>query len=290
MRSRKRHRPRTQRTPAMVGAVILALGVLAALVGAPARSGAETPIPSFPPIPPIHIHLPKPQEKATFDVVVEGGARATRTTDITGPTGGCITTVQGTITDKSTYLRGKGVHLEADRYGKEVLIHRVGRETDTSMALVVSQLRTAEGKGYAESANLPNVPCTLTTEPFEQTECGEPQDYRAAASLEYDAGIMKLKIGNKTYHAINQCGGTGHYGSAPSDFEQAFPTAPPLMGDRLSVGQIFGHAHVLKLKFVSGYAGIEPETSKSAPPPFSGGSKERASNEATVRLIRIKNG
>ena len=290
MRSRKRHRPRTRRTPAMVGAVILALGALAALVGAPARSSAEIPIPSFPPIPPIHIHLPKPQEKATFDVVVEGGARATRTTDITGPTEGCITTVQGTVTDKTTYLRGKGVHLEADRYGKEVLIHRVGRETDTSMALVVSQLRTAEGKGYAESANLPNVPCTLTTEPFEQTECGEPQDYRAAASLEYDAGVMKLKISNRTVRAINQCGDTEHYGDAPSGFEHAFPTPPPLVGDRLSVGQIFGHAHALKLKLVSGFAGMEPQTSKPAPPPFTGGSKEKAFNEATVRLIRIKNG
>ena len=158
MRSRKRHRPRTRRTPAMVGAVILALGALAALVGAPARSSAEIPIPSFPPIPPIHIHLPKPQEKATFDVVVEGGAeRRGRPTSPVRPRAASRPSRARSPTE-TTYLRGKGVHLEADRYGKKVLIHRVGRETDTSMALVVSQLRTAEGKGYAESADLPNVP------------------------------------------------------------------------------------------------------------------------------------
>jgi len=274
----------------MARAVILALGVVVALVGAPARSGAEIPIPSFPPIPPIHIHLPKPQEKATFNVVVEGESRSTRTGDTTGPTGGCITTIQGTVTDKTHYLRGQGVHLEADRYGKEVVIHRVGRETDTSMALVIAQLRTAEGKGYAESANIPNVPCTITTEPLDQTDCGVTQDYHAAASLEYDAGVMRLKINSKAYRSINECGDTEHFGDALSSFENAFPDAPPLVGDRLSLAQIFGHAPALRLHFVSGFAHNEVETSKSAPPPFTGGIKEKAFNEATVRLIRIKNG
>jgi hypothetical protein len=280
----------TWRTPAVARAVILALGVVVALLGAPARSGAEVPIPSFPPIPPIHVHLPKPQEKATFNVVVEGKSRSTRTGDITGPTGGCITTIQGTVTDKSTYLRGRGVHLEADRYGKEVVIHRVGRETDTSMALVIAQLRTAEGKGYAESANVPNVPCTLTTEALDQSECGTPQDYHAAASLEYDAGVMHLKINSKIVKALNECGDTDHFGDALSSFEHAFPSAPPLVGDRLSLGQIFGHAHALKLHFVSGFAGNEVQTSTPAPTPFTGGTKEKAFNEATVRLVRIKNG
>lgn len=290
MRSPQRDRSEMWRTPATARTVILALGVVVALLGAPARSGAELPIPSFPPIPPIHVHLPKPQEKATFNVIVEGQSRSTRTGDITGPTGGCITTIQGTVTDKTTYLRGRGVHLEADRYGKEVVIHRVGRETDTSMALVVAQLRTAEGKGYAESANIPNVPCTLTTEPLDQGECGTPQDYHASASLEYDAGIMHLKISSKTVKALNECGDTDHFGDALSSFEQAFPSAPPLAGDRLSLAQIFGHAHALKLHFVSGFANNEVQTSAPAPPPFTGGTKEKAFNEATVRLVRIKNG
>jgi hypothetical protein len=290
VRSPQRDRSEIWRTPAMARAVILALGVVMALLAAPARSSAEVPIPSFPPIPPIHVHLPKPQEKATFNVVVEGQSRSTRTGDITGPTGGCITTVQGTVTDKTRYLRGRGVHLEADRYGKEVVIHRVGRETDTSMALVAAQTRTAEGKGYAESANIPNVPCTLTTEPLGQDECGEPQDLRIAASLEYDAGIMKMKINSKSVRAINQCGDTEHFGSAIASFEHAFPSPPPLVGDRLSLAQIFGHAHALKLHFVSGFANNEVQTSTPAPPPFTGGTKEKAFNEATVRLIRIKNG
>lgn len=289
MRGPRRDRRQTDRGAVLGRTALAMLAALAALALAPALSGAEVPIPTFPPVPPIHIHLPKPEEKAIFNVIVEGRAKASIHVDITGPTVGCVTTIQGDATDTATYLRGKGVHLEVDRYGKEVVIHRSGRETDTSMTLVIADTRTAEGKGYAESANIPNVPCTLATESVSQEECGEPQDSKATASLEYDLGIMNLKINEKgLYRAINQCGDTEHFGDALTQFAMAFPSSPKLLGDRLSLGQIFGRKPVLKLHFASGFAGVEHEATRPALAPFTGITKEKATNEATVRLVRIK--
>ena len=93
-------------------------------------------------------------------MVVEGKATDTITSQLSGETGTCRYKEDGNVKDVSTYLRGKGATMEFDRYGKEVLIHRSGRESDSTLAVVVSTVRTAEGHSSAEPSHPPD-PCTV---------------------------------------------------------------------------------------------------------------------------------
>jgi hypothetical protein len=275
---------------AAAASVIAAAG----LVLAASPTSAEVSLPSFPPIPPIHVHLPKPQESAAFNVVVEGSARSTLRGDTTGNTGGCIFTVQGAVKDVSRYLRGKGAHVEFDRYGSEVLVHRVGRETDASLAVVVAQVRTAEGSVFLESAGIPELPCTAHTRALSSSsDCGQTFNHPGAAALEYEANSLRLNISSKEQHSLasdfDDCGSDEITGQMTS-FAKAWPTPPRLEFGHLTLGQIFGHAHALAIKLRSSDVGHEEEESKTPPPPFTGTLTEKAFNEATVRLVRLPHG
>ena len=148
------HRRRGQTGPRLrvrarwsVCAVMLG-AIFASGLGAAAAGASSTP--TFPPIPEIHVHLPKPSERARFNVVVEGKATDTITSQLSGETGTCRYKEDGNVKDVSTYLRGKGATIGARPLRPRGLIHRSGRESDSTLAVVVSTVRTAEGHSSAE--------------------------------------------------------------------------------------------------------------------------------------------
>lgn len=272
-------------------AIALALALTACAAAAAAPSAAEVPIPSFPPLPPIHVHLPKPQETAVFNVIVEGEARSKLSGEVEGKDGGCVFTIHGPVSEKTTYQRGKGVHMQFDRYGSEVVIHRVGRETDTSMALVVSTVRHSEGQVSLLDAKIPDLPCETTSHALSGADCDVPYSQTGAAAMSYDAGSVRLNIQPKSSallrYPFNDCG-DDHVSGLFASFTKAWPSPPPLEFGHLSLHAIYGHAHALAIKLRSSDIGHEAEDTKPSPSPFTGSVSEKAFNEATIRLVRIK--
>ena len=105
------------------GLLALALGVLAALLLLPATGSGTTPPapPGIPGLPPIKgVHLPKPDQKAVFDVVVEGKASDINHSQLSGTSSTCLVTEDGHVNETDTYLRGKDVKLEFARFGNTI--------------------------------------------------------------------------------------------------------------------------------------------------------------------------
>ena len=277
-----------KRTPGGVARRLApAFAALAACAGAAAVPASGEGIP----IPEIHIKLPKPQEVARFNVVVEGKATSTIKSQLSGDTGTCFYEEDGTVKDVSTYLRGKGATMEFDRYGKEVLIHRAGRESDSSLAVVVSTVRTAEGESSATPSH-PPLPCMVPKEDLSTTkDCNVAKPESTKMQLTYDKPALRLSVIHGVANQFeDECGEDSQTG-LQDDFRFAWPTPPPLEFANLSMSAIFGKRKALVVKFVSSDRHL-PKTQHTD---YKGGSiggttDESAFNEATVRLVRLKSG
>ena len=149
------------------GLLALALGVLAALLLLPATgSGTAPPAPAppgIPGLPPIKgVHLPKPDQKAVFDVVVEGKASDINHSQLSGTSSTCLVTEDGHVNETDTYLRGKDVKLEFARFGNTIIVkrNRGGQLGDTSLAVKVTVHRTASG-GASFAPAFAQLPCDV---------------------------------------------------------------------------------------------------------------------------------
>jgi hypothetical protein len=240
--------------PAATAAIAIALSVVA--LGA-ASAGGD---PVFPPLPPIHVHLPKAHEIAFFKVILEGKATDDLQSQLSGETGPCLYEEDGDVSQASVYERGKGATFEFDRYGKEALLRRVGRETDASLAVQVSTTRTASGGSHATPSH-PPLPCSVPprslSSPTKNT-CGE--DPQTGLSL---------------------------------DFEHAWPTVPSFQTSALPISRVFGKAHAFKVEMRVSDVNSLPQQSPSrhvGSGQLGGTVVETPTNKATVRFIRLKHG
>ena len=293
--ARKSNRPRRPGQARSIRSQRLAIAAaaLALAAAAAAPSGAEVPIPSFPPIPPIHIHLPKPNQTAVFDVIVEGKATSEVISRLELKDSTCLYKEEGTVKDKTTYLRGRGVRIEFDRYGKELLVHRTGRETDSTLAATITTIREASGESHASPYT--TAPCSIPTEDLSKTpDCKVPVHPSGALALAYEHESLHLTPTNSTQLGGNfvtdECGQDKQTGRA-NEFNLAWPNQPKLEPARLTSRQIFGRGKTIILKLLSSdrHIPVEEVRNITSPPP-GGTNTERAFNEATVRLIRVKHG
>jgi len=277
-------------------AAICALLLLGVSAGPVSASAGVPGIPNLPNIPNIKVHLPKPQQSARFDVIVEGKATSKLNSQLSGNTGPCVYTEDGTVNDTTTYLRGKGVVMQFDRYGRELLIHRAGRESDSSLATTVATKRTATGGSHAEPA-VRGAPCTVPPYQLAQNpDCGRTFQEPAAMVMTWKAGNLGLRIGRNAQLGggpanEDECGVDPQTG-LPASFESAWPTAPKLEAGFLSMQRIFGRARVLVVKLRSSDVSHLLDTTRHVGQGSSiGGTlKESAFNEATIRLVRQKHG
>jgi hypothetical protein len=235
------------------------------------------------------VHLPKPSERATFNVVVEGKATDSLKSQLSGKSATCLYTEDGTVKDVSTYLRGKGATMEFDRFGKEVLIHRHGRETDSSLSVAVSTVRTAEGNSSAVPAT--TAPCTVPPVDLSKTEdCGTTKTENTKMQMTFEPPALRLSIipslaGN---FFEDKCGEDSQTG-LQNEFEFAWPTPPKLEFGHLTFKEVFGKRKALVVKLLSSDV-HKPKTGHRdlLGGPIGGTLDESAFNEATVRLVREK--
>jgi len=268
----------------MVLVLVLPIAITAFVI-----AGSASGDPSFPPVPPINVHLPAPQQKAIFDVVVEGDATDRLESQLSGESGPCLFTEDATVNEELKYQRGKGVKVEFDRYGREALVHRKGRKTDSSLAVKLTQTKTATG-GSQASPSHPPLPCSVPPEDLAQNgECGDPVHDDGKMLLSYEDGGLKLSVGSSNglsqVFEENKCGEDKQTGIT-DDSAMSWPVMPPLERAPLTIGQIFGHRHVIVLKLRSSDVGKPKVKRRQVQGPFKGGQVESAFNKATVRLIR----
>jgi len=283
-------RLKQRRVRARAIALAAALGALLAS-GLGSSAASASTIPTFPPVPEIHVHLPKPSERATFNVVVEGKATAKLRSQLSGETGPCLYTEDGTVQDVTTYLRGKGAKMEFDRFGKEVLIHRSGRETDSTLAVVVSTVRTAEGHSSAVPSR-PGLPCTVPAVDLSKTQdCGTPKPESTKMNLTFEPPALRLNItpgSALTGGFEDKCGEDGQTG-LQNDFEFAWPTPPKLEFGHLTFKEVFSKRKALVVKLLSSDVHKQKTSHREEKlGTIKGTLDEEAFNEATVRLVREK--
>ena len=273
---------------------MLVLCALLALASSAFVAHAAT-VPPFPPLPPIHIHLPKAQQTADFELVIEGKATSEVISRLEGKDSVCLYNEAGTLKDLTTYRRGRGVTVQFDRYGSELLIHRAGRETDASVAISDDTVRDASGETTAVPYT--SEPCSVPPIDLSKTpDCGTHFTAPGDVILEYEQSSLRMIQGHDSTlnggstNIDDQCGHDPQTGVS-SNLLKAFPASPKLEPGRLTLHQIFGRAHVLVLKLLSSDRHIPAEEKRQITTgTFKGTETEKAFNEATVRLIRKKHG
>jgi hypothetical protein len=180
------------------------------LLAVPSGTAApRAPIPGIPGLPNIP-SLPKPDQTAVFDVIVEGKQTDHNTSELSGPDSACLVTENGTVIETDTYLRGKDVKLEFDRYGHTIILkrNRGGQLGDTSLAVDVTVKRTAEGS-ISYVPTVATVSCPPASDFSKNADCGKSKPVPGSAMvLGWKNGRFSLDVSRKTQtlKPVNRCG------------------------------------------------------------------------------------
>jgi hypothetical protein len=277
-----------------LSACVAVLGTCAilTLVAMSAGAAGSSALPNIPSPP--HIKLPKPDQTAVFDVVVEGKATDKLVTQMSGEDATCLVTEDGTVNDTTTYLRGRGVKLEFDRYGNQILIHRSGRKTDSTLAVKVQNTRTATG-GVNYSPSRPGLPCSVPPFSFaENPDCGKVFNDSGAMQLTYEHHALGLTVTRSTglgggFAGTNSCGEAPSTGIS-EPFDLGWPNQPKLeRAPAVTPKEVFGRKHAIVTLLRSSDTGKPKKEKRNlSAGSLTGSVEESAFNEATVRLIRQK--
>jgi len=275
-------------------AAIAAIAALAVVLAAAAGTTAQG-IPGIPGLP--HVHLPKPDQKAVFDVIVEGKATDHNTSQLSGQDAACLVTENGTVDETDTYLRGKDVKIEFDRYGHTIIMkrNRGGQLGDTSLAVKVTVHRTAEGSiSYVPTVAV--VTCPPASDISKNPDCGKskPVSGNPAMVLGWQGGRLSLDVSRGTQSqpgntsAPNHCGEDEQTGITDQLF-WAWPFPAKLSAvQALPAREIFNHRiHTIAITLLSARGDrLPPHIVHWNSSPLSGTVTDTADNRATVRFIR----
>ena len=276
------------------GLVLLFVGALVALVLlAVSGSGVAAPpgIPGLPTIP--GVHLPKPDQKAVFDVIVEGKASDVNHSQLSGTSSTCLVTEDGHVNETDTFLRGKDVKLEFARYGKTIVVkrNRGGQLGDTSLAVKVTVHRTATG-GTSYAPAFPNLPCAEpSTDLSKNKDCGKDISVsRQAMVLGWKGGRVSLKVSTGTVlnglGSPDACGEDSQTGIT-DQVRWAWPSIDQLQGAALPEKWLFDrHRRTVVLHLRSSDVGLTHSARKVTTAQLKGTVTDDAQSSATVRLIR----
>lgn len=268
---------------------LIALVVLPAN-GSGSALSAPPGIPGLPPIP--GLHLPKPDQKAVFDVVVEGKATDINHSQLSGLSSTCAVTEDGHVKETDTYLRGKDVKLEFARYGKTIVVKRDrgGQLGDTSLAVKVTVHRTATG-GTSYSPAFPPAPCDVApTDLSKNKDCGKNIPIAASAMvLGWKGGQVSLVVSpNTVLKSFNndRCGDDPQTGITDA-LRWPWPQPVALSTAPLHKELIFDHRHkTIVLHLRSSDVKPTERVRNTIFGELKGTVTDQGYNAATVRLIR----
>ena len=269
-----------------VGMLVAVAALL--IVGGTASGTTPPSIPGLPHIP--GVKLPPPDEKAVFDVIVEGKATDHYTSQLSGLTSICIAKEDSTVDETDTYLRGKDVKLEFDRYGKTIIVKRdrSGVLGDTTLALKATVHRTAKGGTKYEPYT--KLPCNVaSTDISKNADCGKSIPVPNAADLlSWSSNQVSLKLTRKTVLKIggDTCGDDSQTGITDA-LLFGWPNLDPLSKAALPRKWIFdSRMRTIVVHLRASDVGPTVITRHVTFGMLKGTVTDRGTNTATVRFIR----
>jgi hypothetical protein len=262
----------------------MALGLVAAAVVAA--------IPTIPPIPTLpNVHVPG-EKVERFKLVVDGNTHARRDATLSGQTGGCDASLNGTIEEGSEFGRGKGVTMEFVRFKDHGHMRygfqRSGRNLDSSFTIVADVFRQATGSGTL-SQHPDSVQCPQQTFQLNQSaDCGKTLTERVAWGLRVKGATFSPRpVGSAAVTNADRCGEPPQ-GSAFSDdiadLLWGWDAPAVLPFEPIPLHKMFNsHFHAFKVEFTV-TTPATPGTFGTAP--LQGTTSDSGRTEATVRFIR----
>jgi hypothetical protein len=272
------------------------IGIVAGLSLIPVASAAPAGIPGLPPGIPHVPTLPKPDAKAVFDVIVEGEAKDTNHSQLSGQDAECLVQEDGTVIEKDTYLRGRGVQIEFARYGKTIIVkrNRGGQLGDLSLAVKVTVLRTATG-GATYSPAFAGAQCSVPpTDLSQNKDCGKSIDFgKSAMVFGYQDNKINLEVSRSTKlggnFTIDTCGEDKTTGVS-DELYWAWPHPIELkVGGFVARSEIFNRRiHVITRTLLASDGQFLPKHPEHLTfGKLTGTVTDTGQNKATIRLIRV---
>jgi hypothetical protein len=272
--------------------LLTALAAVAVLAVPSGTAATHAPIPSIPGLPNIP-SLPKPDQTAVFDVIVEGKQTDHNTSELSGTDAACLVKENGTVDETDTYLRGKDVKLEFDRYGHTIVVkrNRGGELGDTSLAVTVTVHREAEGS-ISYVSTVPTVSCPPTSDINTSPDCGKDKKVGGSPAmvLGWQNGRVSLEVSNRTAQLAppDKCGEDPQTGISNQVF-YAWPHPATLHAvQSFPASEVFNRRiHSIAITMLSARGNrLPPHTVPWNAFGLKGTVTDTADNHATVRFIR----
>lgn len=266
-----------------VAAVLGAVVVLSA--GAvPARAQID----DLPPLPP----LPKPDQKAAFELIVEGDGVAGQTANGSGSNGPCQISTSTSSGQVYEYGRGKGVDVVFTRYKFPggpplVLLKRKGQNQGVLFTVVGSYENSATGSAI-RSGSQPT--CNPTSETVgDEEECGKKAPRRTNLFLNTTFG-GELELGASVSSPSLPgfgCGANGVETISGSPL-YGWPSFPVLEPEPIPENKIFGKKAKDKFKVPFEAIPINEEAFYTVGSAFEIRTVNTGQHSAVARFIREK--
>lgn len=260
--------------------LVVPAGVLAAVTAAVPATGARRAA-----------GLPV-TDRAVFDVVVEGGGRATRDVSLDGQLDSCTITSRTQTTQVFRYGRGRGLRAEFLRIGRGrasvVILHRVGRPMFAPVVFNVRGTYTDEASGAASRSG-PSAVCQPAQETVgDESSCGTRRGAENFG-LAYRGGRLTLEMSGDALPPLPSpalCGANG-IETASGPVLHGFGEPADLKPGVLSARRIFGTVRAFRVPLRSPGA---HSTENPPNPALDGSVVNDATHGATVRFIRVGSG
>ncbi len=221
-----------------------------------------------------------------FRLVVEGEVRAVSDLDLGATTAVCTAQVNAHMVERATWRRGRGVVVQFTRLGAgrsaPVLMTRVG-SARPQFTVVVTSTRTSSGSATRTPVGPPEACPPLTEDLSKGPECDAPKVTRAAVSILYAGGTLRIQQTGLGALVEIECPVSEVAGGA-LDVRYAWPGPPPVRAASLPRPLIFGKRRAFVVRTDSPR---RRDTRTIALGPLSGSATDFGHNRVTVRFIRL---
>ena len=235
-------------------ATLIAAALLMCATAAPAQAQDD-----LPPLPP----LPKPSDKAAFDLIVEGEGTADKTVIGSGNNGICDISTNTASRQRFEYGRGKGVKVVFSKFkfpGQDpiVLIKRPGQKDGAEFTVVGSYDSSAGGSAKRSGNPASCVPAD--EEVGDEKECGPSGVQRTDIKLNSNfEGELVLDAADPLPDITGLgCGSNGVETLSGSPLF-GWPSFKPLDPAPIPIAKVFGKKKKFKVDFEAPPQNVETE-------------------------------
>ena len=238
-------------------------------------------------------HGKSARQVESFKVVIEGNNTAHRHFYENGEAGTCQVRVKGDFTERTVFLRGKGVTIEIERvrHGStwQYKIKRIGHgKPDFTVVAKIDREATGLITKEPLKIGLVSLPCPPPTEEdlSKTLGCGTPVTYRSELGFklqgsEFSLRPVETKLTATVLKSLEACGRVQLTQGVNSP-KFSWPDIPDFEFAPLPEEQLFSRAHAV----AEALKGVDAVESQVGTPPLVGYVTESGEDHVTVRFVR----